>query len=102
MPTSSPAPFWKFADYDQTPLKTPFGAAGLGAPDTSPIKGGERRLESSSPPARVGETGSPSRSQTAGSAGGVKREMVEIDEEEEGGIDLTRYIYFIFCGCMRI
>lgn len=99
MPTSSPAPFWKYADYDQTPMKTPFGGAGLGAPDTSPIKGGERRIQSSSPPAsRVGETGSPSRNQnTPGNTSSAnKRDIVEIDEEEEGGIDLTRYVFLPF------
>ncbi|KAH8658740.1 fork head domain-containing protein [Tricladium varicosporioides] len=81
MPTSSPAPFWKYADIGNTPMKGP-------AFDLSPIKGGSMVPPSSSPPPiRRSSAASPTRNGTA-----IKTEEPTVDEpeEEEGGFDLTR------------
>ncbi|KAF4632115.1 hypothetical protein G7Y89_g6013 [Cudoniella acicularis] len=82
MPTSSPAPFWKYADIGNTPMKGP-------AFDLSPIKAGASIIppSSSPPPARRSSAASPSRNVVA-----VKAEepAVEEPEEEEQGFDLTR------------
>lgn len=82
MPTSSPAPFWKYAD--QTPMR-------VGAFDSSPIKGSALPPvpASSSPvPARKA---SPVRNGT--SAKQEKEEapkVEEVEEEEDVGFDLTK------------
>lgn len=81
MPTSSPAPFWKYADIGNTPLK---GAAF----DISPIKGTPAVPQSSSPPPpiRRSSAASPTRSGSPG-----KRQMPDDDlEDEDQGFDLTR------------
>ncbi|RDW71335.1 hypothetical protein BP6252_07898 [Coleophoma cylindrospora] len=79
MPTSSPAPFWKYADYGATPLRY----------DESPIKGPSALPQSSSPPPpmRRSSAASPTRSGSP-----QKRQMpVEEDlEDEDQGFDLTR------------
>lgn len=104
MLTSSPAPFWNIITNggDETPLRTPFGGlGGLGPENSSPIKGAgipERpALQSSSPPAsRVGETGSPTRNQNPPSSSlnvSIVREAADADDEEAGGIDLTRCVF---------
>lgn len=84
MPTSSPAPFWRFADLGVTPLKIP----GL---DLSPAKGSDIRHDipqSSSPPPRRDSGASPSKS-----GGEIKTEMPEADEiDEEPAFDLTRFV----------
>lgn len=88
MPTSSPAPFWKYADLGtgNTPMR------GMGI-DTSPIKGGNvleapmltAGAASSSPPS-VRAEGSPSRTAAVN-----RVRMDELpDEEEDKGFDLTR------------
>lgn len=84
MPTSSPAPFWKYADIGSTPLK---GASF----DLSPIKRTGPLPQSSSPPPpadRRSAGGSPSRSGNP-----PKSEVPAVDdiEEEEHGFDLTRF-----------
>jgi hypothetical protein len=83
MPTSSPAPFWKYADIGNTPVK---GAAF----DLSPAKGTSADAEiapSSSPaPARRSPLASPTRNGAS-----VKQEALADDlEDENEGFDLTR------------
>lgn len=83
MPTSSPAPFWKYADIGNTPLKG-------GAFDLSPAKGGGTGAEiapSSSPvPARQSSLASPTRNGAP-----AKQEAPAEDlEDENEGFDLTR------------
>jgi hypothetical protein len=87
MPTSSPAPFWKYADIGNTPMK---GSAF----DISPIKGlgaAPAILQSSSPPlaGRRSSAASPTRNGVA-----MKQEMPDVEElEDEGqGFDLTRFV----------
>jgi hypothetical protein len=88
MPTSSPAPFWKFVDSNMgnTPLRT------LDL-EESPIKGGALRggvASSSPPPVRAGGE-SPTR---PARGEGVKIESIgagaDLDEEDGLQIDLTR------------
>ncbi|RKU47909.1 transcription factor, variant 3 [Coniochaeta pulveracea] len=82
MPTSSPAPFWKYADIGSTPMKPPLL-------DLSPSKAVGVIPPSSSPPpvGRKSPTGSPSRE-------GREQTMeatTSTEVEEEGGFDLTKY-----------
>jgi hypothetical protein len=86
MPTSSPAPFWRYAELGNTPLRGYF--------DMSPLKdmGGAGSIpQSSSPPPRRGSGGSPSRN-----SGEIKREMPEVEDgiDEEPAFDLTRFVIF--------
>jgi hypothetical protein len=75
--TSSPAPFWRFADIGSTPMKD-----GL---DSSPVKGGNAAAPpSSSPPPPVR---SPTR---YGSPAKPTVPDVEEVEEEDEGFDLTK------------
>jgi len=88
MPTSSPAPFWKYVDIHSTPLKPPY--------DVSPTKP-SGLPNSSSPPPPVSIDRSPVASPTRTSRGDtVERatavENTEDDDEEEGGFDLTKYV----------
>jgi hypothetical protein len=89
MPTSSPAPFWKFVDYGTTPMKGP-------AFDSSPVKASNAAPDllppSSSPaPVRRSLAASPIRNIIAAKAT-VKTEepIVEDIEEEDQGFDLTK------------
>lgn len=84
MPTSSPAPFWKYADLGVTPKRnSTYGS--------SPIKGGNEHTivpPSSSPPRPMAT--SPSRI-----GNGVNSSVFDandIEEEEEHGFDLTRLV----------
>lgn len=79
MPTSSPAPFWKFAEYGSTPIKP--------LADISPSKNLGVVHQSSSPP-RVPKspTGSPTQNGRSSTLESVKPE----EPEEEEGIDLTK------------
>jgi hypothetical protein len=82
MPTSSPAPFWRYAEFGSTPMKAP-------AFDLSPAKDSNAPAgpPSSSPaPARKSAAASPSRN------GPVKQEVASVEdiEEEDQGFDLTR------------
>ncbi|KAI1423798.1 fork head domain-containing protein [Xylaria sp. FL1777] len=84
MPTSSPAPFWKYIDIHSTPLKTPY--------DVSPTKPG---LPNSSSPPPAGVDRSPIASPTRTSRGNTLErvtsiENIEEDNEEEGEYDLTK------------
>ncbi|UKZ78103.1 hypothetical protein TrVFT333_005837 [Trichoderma virens FT-333] len=83
MPTSSPAPFWKYADIGSTPLKP------LAPYEVSPSRvAREGRTQSSSPPA-VGKSppSSPSRPQKSGQ----QEPSDAADEaEEEQGFDLMK------------
>lgn len=86
MPTSSPAPFWKFAEYGSTPIK-PLG-------DISPSKNLGMIPQSSSPPRPLlkSPAGSPTLSERPGTAGTVSRDSFknEEPEDDEEGIDLTK------------
>ncbi|SPO02698.1 related to forkhead protein [Cephalotrichum gorgonifer] len=75
MPTSSPAPFWKYADIGSTPLKPPAHF------DASPTRRGAALPNSSSPPARPVKSPIQSPSKPA-------EEEPEIEEEQ--GFDLAR------------
>ncbi|APA10208.1 hypothetical protein sscle_06g049780 [Sclerotinia sclerotiorum 1980 UF-70] len=82
MPTSSPAPFWRFAG--DTPLR------GFSVYDVSPIKGFQPGVlpSSSPPPMRRNLAMSPTRNSNPG-----KHQISnddELEEEEEQGYDLTR------------
>lgn len=81
MPTSSPAPFWKFAEYGSTPIKP--------LPDISPSKVLGTIPQSSSPPgAPKSPVGSPIRN---GRPSTANTDTVKADEpDEEEGIDLTK------------
>lgn len=84
MPTSSPAPFWKYADIGSTPLKP------LGSYELSPSKPGAGLPPQSSSPPRGDKSppSSPSRRQKSS-----PQPMTEPAEpEEEQGFDLTRYV----------
>ncbi|KAF5019773.1 hypothetical protein F66182_8210 [Fusarium sp. NRRL 66182] len=86
MPTSSPAPFWKYADIGSTPLKS------LGGYDISPTKaGGVLPPQSSSPPrGDKSPLSSPSRPQKSS-----PQPVAEPPEgEEEEGFDLTKQVNF--------
>ncbi|KAI1801617.1 hypothetical protein F4811DRAFT_453561 [Daldinia bambusicola] len=93
MPTSSPAPFWKYADIGSTPLKPPQF-------DVSPLKPMRRLANSSSPPPAAGDpspVASPSRSIRSARTETQDREKTTAPEEEgeeegEGGFDLTKYV----------
>ncbi|TGJ82670.1 hypothetical protein E0Z10_g6120 [Xylaria hypoxylon] len=85
MPTSSPAPFWKYIDIHSTPLKPPY--------DVSPTKPSGLPNSSSPPPAGVDH--SPIPSPTRNSRGNTLErvdvvENIEEDNEEEGEYDLTK------------
>jgi hypothetical protein len=81
MPTSSPAPFWKYADIGNTPLR---GSAF----DSSPIKGAGNApaLPASSSPAPL-PPASPTRNGTP-----VKRELTSAEDldDENHGFDLVK------------
>ncbi|KAK3313468.1 fork head domain-containing protein [Apodospora peruviana] len=86
MPTSSPAPFWKYADIGSTPLKPPAQPF-----DLSPTKGGVSNLPpaSSSPP--------PTRSKSPVPVSPTRTTRAEVEdpspieaEDDHGGFDLTK------------
>lgn len=79
MPTSSPAPFWKYADIGNTPLRNNHFI------DSSPVKG--IAPSSSPPPIRRPSAVSPTRNPSP-----TKAELPSVDEieEEDNGFDLTR------------
>ncbi|KAI0480498.1 hypothetical protein GGR56DRAFT_626331 [Xylariaceae sp. FL0804] len=91
MPISSPAPFWKFAEVNSTPLK-------LEQFDMSPLKPLNLPHSSSPPPPR-GEDRSPVPSPSRPTRVELKEkspmvekiEKLDDNEEEEGGFDLTKY-----------
>jgi len=82
MPTSSPAPFWKYADIGNTPMKGP-------SFDLSPVKGsaGGPHLPPSSSPAPVRRSSAASLTRNVLP---VKQEELEEIEDEDQGFDLTR------------
>ncbi|EPQ65658.1 BgtA-20921 [Blumeria graminis f. sp. tritici] len=84
MPTSSPAPFWKYADIGNTPMK--------GGPfDSSPVKDPSLRVPASSSPAPAK---SPTRNNNTSASAELKvlPTSVEEVEDDDQGIDLTRFI----------
>ena len=96
MPTSSPAPFWRYADIGSTPLKP------MGAYDLSPIKASGRLPVQSSSPPPVGKSppSSPTRPHRSNAAPAPppppalpKQEEAapeQAEVEEEQGFDLTK------------
>ncbi|KAI0104890.1 hypothetical protein F4776DRAFT_647706 [Hypoxylon sp. NC0597] len=84
MPTSSPAPFWKYADINSTPLKPP-------QYDLSPSKPLGLPNSSSPPPATRDRSpvASPTRSTRSARTETQERNTAD-EDEEEGGYDLTR------------
>jgi len=83
MPTSSPAPFWRYADLGNTPMRGPTF-------DLSPIKdsgAASAPPQSSSPAPRRDSGASPSKN-----VGEIKAEVPEVEEslDEEPAFDLTR------------
>jgi hypothetical protein len=93
MPTSSPAPFWKYADIGNTPLR---GSTF----DSSPIKGSGNApgLPASSSPAPL-PTGSPTRNGTP-----VKRDLTSVEDldDENHGFDLVKWVIWLRlteCSC---
>ncbi|GAP93239.1 putative fork head domain-containing protein [Rosellinia necatrix] len=86
MPTSSPAPFWKYVDVHSTPLKPHY--------DVSPTKP-SGLPNSSSPPAPAGVDHSPTASPTRTSRGDTIERATDVDKveeenEEESEYDLTK------------
>ncbi|KAH0553260.1 hypothetical protein GP486_006590, partial [Trichoglossum hirsutum] len=81
MPTSSPAPFWKYLEYGQNTPARPM-------PDLSPFKSaGGSAPQSSSPPAPVGRRNSASPSKSGGArifADAQKKDAKMIDTEDTG------------------
>lgn len=88
MPTSSPAPFWKFAEYGSTPIKPLL--------DMSPSKTLGPIPQSSSPPrmskSPVGSPTQNGRPGTAATEDTLKFEEADDDDEDDDnhGIDLTK------------
>ncbi|AEO69174.1 uncharacterized protein THITE_2119283 [Thermothielavioides terrestris NRRL 8126] len=88
MPTSSPAPFWKYADIGSTPLRPP-----LTSFDLSPSKTPSGvPIGSSSPPAAA-QSKSPARSPTRStSRAAVDASPSPAADDEDHGFDLTKYV----------
>ncbi|KAL8806832.1 MAG: hypothetical protein Q9182_001092 [Xanthomendoza sp. 2 TL-2023] len=100
MTYSSPAPFWK------QPGDSFLGSTPMRFPEISPIKatGNHHDFESSSPPpAAMANNGneSPTRGRGAKFMTSMKEESVD-DEEDEGAIDLVKYVFFVpqFCDAV--
>ncbi|ORY69821.1 fork head domain-containing protein [Pseudomassariella vexata] len=97
MPTSSPAPFWKYAD-----IGTPLKAVQF---DVSPSK--PALPNSSSPPPPIEGNGSGDRSPVASpTRSTIRAETQETativeEEEEEAGFDLTKYV-LLFSFILRV
>ncbi|KAK3505024.1 fork head domain-containing protein [Neurospora crassa] len=89
MPTSSPAPFWRYADISSTPLKP-------AQYDASPSKThGNLPSQSSSPPPPARSkspagSASPSRTTSRGATVGVEEPPSPAEEEEDRAFDLTK------------
>lgn len=81
MPTSSPAPFWKYADIGSTPLKP-------AQFDLSPSKALGTLPGSSSPPPPRSK--SPAASPTRAGREETQEAPSATDPEEDGGFDLTK------------
>ncbi|KAI0024685.1 fork head domain-containing protein [Xylariomycetidae sp. FL0641] len=90
MPTSSPAPFWKYADINSTPMRPD-------QYDMSPLKPVKLKLpHGSSPPAAAGTAAPDEPSPTPSPSRSTRADTQEApasmnDDEEEGGWDLTQY-----------
>lgn len=84
MPTSSPAPFWKYADIGSTPMRP------LGSYDLSPIKPslGLQPPSSSPPRSNKSPPSSPSRPQKQ-----TTPEVPDtVDADDDEGFDLSKYV----------
>ncbi|KAB5558144.1 fork head domain-containing protein [Coniochaeta sp. 2T2.1] len=87
MPTSSPAPFWRYADIGSTPLKPPHL-------DLSPSKAGTIPASSSPPPMREKSPTAAATSPTrAGREETMETTTATAEPEEDGGFDLTKYVF---------
>lgn len=85
MPTSSPAPFWKYADIGSTPLKPPAQY------ESSPTKPGGAMPPQSSSPLRGHKSPPSSPTRPHKPAPHEDLDATEADDEEQG-IDLTKYV----------
>lgn len=81
MPTSSPAPFWKFAEYGSTPIKP--------LPDISPSKNLGPIPQSSSPP-RPPKSPIVSPIQNGRPTTATQESLKTEEPDDEEGIDLTK------------
>jgi hypothetical protein len=85
MPTSSPAPFWKYADIGSTPLKPVHAPFDLSPSKT--LSGGLRAPSSSPPRSKSPAPPSPTR---RSSRTPVDEPPSPVGEEDDGGFDLTK------------
>ncbi|KAK2612956.1 transcription factor [Conoideocrella luteorostrata] len=86
MPTSSPAPFWKYADINSTPLRP--SAAYEFSP--SKLTGGMPPQSSSPPRASKSPPSSPSKPQKQNSLGDIQQESEIPTAGDDQGFDLTK------------
>jgi hypothetical protein len=80
MPTSSPAPFWRYAELGNTPRGPIFGLS-------SPVKAASATLPlpaSSSPAPQRDAPASPSKNSE------MKTDMQDLDDDEPAAFDLTK------------
>lgn len=84
MPTSSPAPFWRYADIASTPLKS------LRQHEASPSKVGSALPPASSSPPPAANNKSPPSSPTRPQTQGYRGAPPALLQEEEVEIDLTK------------
>jgi hypothetical protein len=87
MPTSSPAPFWKYADIGSTPLRpsAPYEFS------PSKVAGGMPPQSSSPPRASKSPPSSPSKPQRLPATEGTKQENESLEDvEDDQGFDLTK------------
>jgi hypothetical protein len=96
MPTSSPAPFWRFAEMGTPGLLGTIDRsvrAGTGGFDVSPLRGLSKRGADDD----VVPSSSPAPKRRRSSAGGGGKEGDEAEEsEEEPTFDLTRFVLYSF------
>ena len=99
MPTSSPAPFWRYADIGSTPLRPPRGGelgtsptkaiATLPLPSSSPLR--ENRSPPSSPTRPQKEVPKENQEASVPESGRADKEAEETADEEQA-FDLTKYV----------
>ncbi|KXJ94600.1 fork head domain-domain-containing protein [Microdochium bolleyi] len=94
MPTSSPAPFWRYADINSTPLKfniSPSKPSGVPLPECSsppPVPAEHHSRHRHQSP--IASPTRSTRAQTHETNATAPEPETEVDVEEEGGFDLTK------------
>ncbi len=120
MPTSSPAPFWKYADIGSTPLRPvgapfdlsptkPVGGGGLGGGSLGGGAGSGAGVPGSSSPPRRSKSPVQSPTRRPAQAQAQAQAVVEEEspspvgagEEEDGGFDLTKYVFLLLVSSLR-